>query len=123
MRVPAVHTRESSHYSTGSTLMKFVFPGTCSGAPPVMTTFCPDSIYPALLAASREWRIMSSIVSDGGIEIGITPQLSERKSRTAVLGVVAMIGCLGRKRATRHAVDPDQVGVMIAAAFVSFAMK
>ena len=70
-----------------------------------------------------ERRITSSPVFEGGIETGTTPQHSDRKSRAASLGVVARMGCLGRNRDTRHAVDPDYVGVIMAAAPTSFAMK
>ncbi len=41
-------------HSTRSTLMKFVLPATCSGAPPVMITCWPESTYPALRAAAIE---------------------------------------------------------------------
>src|SRR2546428_777660 len=61
--------------------------------------------------------------SEGGMKIGITPQHKERKSKAASFGVGARIGCFGRNRATRQAVEPDHVGVMIAAAPISFAMK
>src|SRR5215475_8413080 len=110
-------------YSTVSTFMKFVFPGTCRGAPPVMTRCCPDSINPERRAASIEQWIMSSMVAVNGMETGTTPQHSDRKSSAVWFGVGARIGCFGRKRDTRRAVEPDHVGVMIAAAPISFAMK
>ena len=47
----------------------------------------------------------------------------DETDRTLLFGVVAMIGCFGRKRETIRGVDPDQVGAMMTAAFVSFAMK
>jgi len=49
-----VDSRCLSSYSTVSTFMKFVFPGTCRGAPPVMTRCWPDSINPERRAASIE---------------------------------------------------------------------
>src|ERR1700733_7307790 len=103
--------------------MKLVFPATWSGAPPVMMTCWPDSMWPAFRAALMEKRITSSVVSAAEISTGMTPQQSERKSNALSLGVVARIGCFGRKRDTRQAVDPDQVGVTLAAASISFAMK
>src|SRR5437867_2536251 len=103
--------------------MKFVLPATWRGAPPVITTCWPDSTKPVFLAAAIERRIMSSIVSDDAIWMVITPQHSERKSSVASLGVIARIGCLGRKRETRRGVDPDHVGAMMTAAFVCFATK
>src|SRR5436309_4072559 len=39
------------YYSTRSTLIKFVFPERCNGAPPVMTTCWPGSRHPASCAA------------------------------------------------------------------------
>src|SRR5712671_6342258 len=109
-------------YSTLSTLMKFVLPETWSGTPPVMTTCWPAWRCPALRAAWMENRIKSSMLSDLGISIGTTPHARAMKSRAWSLGVVARIGCFGRKRDTRLAVDPDHVGVMIAPASISLAM-
>ena len=63
------------------------------------------------------------MLTEGRTFSGTTPQQRDRKSSACSLGVGARMGCLGRKRETMQAVDPDQVGVMIAAAPVSLAIK
>ena len=80
----------------------------------MMTTRSPTSTCPELRAASIEFRIMSSRVALGGMNNGTTPQEKDKKSSVVSFGVVARIGCFGRNRATRFAVEPDHVGVMIA---------
>src|SRR5262249_32513008 len=112
-----------SLYSTRSTLIKFVLPEWCRGAPPVMTTCWPASMCPACRAALSENRIMSSMVSDLGLKRGITPHANEWKSSGDSFGVHASHPCFRQNRESRLADRRDHDGALIAPAPISFAIK
>jgi hypothetical protein len=91
-----------------------VVPGMPSGTPATMSTRWPARTKPSRNAIEPARSTMSSWSRASSATTQCTPHTTDSLRPVAMFGVIATTGGLGRSRATRTAVEPDEVQQMIA---------
>ena len=89
--------------------------GVPSGTPATMMTRWPALAKPSLKAMRQARSTMSSRSWASSATTQCTPQTSDSRRAVARLGEIATIGDFGRSRATRNAVEPEEVQQTMAA--------
>src|SRR5688572_17274938 len=91
-----------------------VAPGVPSGTPHTMITRSPALAKPSLNEMRQARLTMSSRSCASSVTTQCTPHTNDNFRAVLTLGDRAIIGDFGRSRATRTAVEPDEVHDMMA---------